>query len=80
MGTRPAGFAQRNKFPGHTLFGKFYIFKDTCKISWKFVNTRHIKNLRGVFFDNLSRDEKSGVKVEKRTLVAQLKLKMSADA
>ncbi len=33
-----------------------------------------------MFFDNLSRNEKSGVKLEKRTLVAELKLKMSPDA
>ncbi len=31
----------------------------------------------GRFFDNLSRDGKSEVKVEKRDLVAELKLKMS---
>ncbi len=58
-----------------------FIFKDTCytwcKISSKFVNTQCIKNSRGIFFDNLSRDGKIGVKVEKRTLVAELKLKMS---
>ncbi len=35
---------------------------------------------QGRFFDNLSRDGKSGVKVEKRTLVAELKLKRSPDA
>ncbi len=34
----------------------------------------------GCFFDNLSRDGKSGVKVEKHALVAELKLKMSPDA
>ncbi len=36
--------------------------------------------IQGVFFDNLSRDEKSWVKVEKRNLVAELKLKMLPDA
>ncbi len=34
----------------------------------------------GHFFDNLSRDGKSEVKVENPTLVAELKLKMSPDA
>ncbi len=49
----------------------------------KFHQKRRIKKTRGVFFfffDNLSRDVKSGVKVEKRALVAELKLKMSPDA
>ncbi len=35
--------------------------------------------IRGAFFDNLSRDGKSGVKVKKHALVAELKLKMSPD-
>ena len=43
--------------------------KDRChtwgKISSKFVNTQHITNLRGVFLENLSINEKSEVKVEK---------------
>ena len=36
--------------------------------------------IRGAFFDNLSGDEKSRVKVEKCTLVAEVKLKMSPGA
>ena len=40
-----------------------------------------VSKIRGAFFfDNLSRDEKGGDKVEKRPLVAELKLKMSLDA
>ena len=39
----------------------------------KVVNKQHIKNLR-FFFDNSSIDEKSEVKVEKHSLVAEMKL------
>ena len=43
-------------------------------------NFINISKIREGVFDNLSRDGKSEVKVEKRTLVAKLKLKMSPDA
>ena len=39
-----------------------------------------VSKIEGHFFDNMSRDGKSGVKVEKCPLVAELKLKMSHDA
>ena len=45
----------------------------------KIVNKLSTKNMRGVF-DNLPIDGKTEVKVEKRSLVAELKLKTSPDA
>ncbi len=40
----------------------------------------NVSKIREAFFENLSRDEKSGVKVENRALESGLKLKMSPDA